>query len=397
MMDAFDFARPKIDTEVINDRCGRILLVAAANATTGGGERHVADLARGLVARGWQLGIAAPAGGDLEALATELGVRYFGLALGGRLSFATVKKLRAAIDDFAPDIVHAHGTRAASFARLADPKAVQRVVYTLHGIHLDRGRAAFAKLALERVLLPRTAAFICVCQSDLDKGERLRILNPQHSWVVYNGVTPLTPEERARALVAVPAFRTEAGVLDDELLLLHVGRVSSPKNHRLLLNAFASLRQQRDDVRLALIAAGADEERAGLCLWIKERALDSSVRVLPTRDNLAAAYCAADALVLSSEWEGLPYVVLEAANAACPIVSTDVGGIPEAVSSPEEGLLTSAGDVNALAMAFGQICTMSAQQRARMGALAQHHVQRDFTLDAMIEETEAVYHKVLLV
>ncbi len=151
------------------------------HSVSGGGERHVADLMRHLPEHGIEVSLAAPPGGDLGVLAKELEIKTYDVPIASGLSWGKVRAMRLAIDHAWPDLVHAHGSRAAAFARLADPNAAQRVVYTLHGIHIDKAGSALrrsAYLALERYLKPKTALFITVDKADVEKGERLGILVP---------------------------------------------------------------------------------------------------------------------------------------------------------------------------------------------------------------------------
>ncbi|MDR1775089.1 MAG: glycosyltransferase family 4 protein [Actinomycetes bacterium] len=382
-----------------------VLLVAAANRTTGGGERHVADLMRGLSARGLNLSVAAPAGGDLEQLAADLHMQHFALPLDGLPTSAATRKLRAVIDQLQPDVVHAHGTRAAAFARRADPRAARRVVYTLHGIHLDKGGAtSAAKLLLERRLRTRTAAFITVCRSDARRGGDLRILDREKTRVIHNGVEPVTEHELAQLDLRATAEREQLGITPDRLFFLHIGRASVPKDQMSLLHAFSKALIEGaipDDAVLGLVVTAAPDDRSGqrileqLRAYIAHAKLGDNVCWIPPRPDLASLYRAADAFVLPSRWEGLPYTVLEAANLACPVIATAVDGIPEAIDAPGgAGILVPAGDAAALARAFGQLASLPPSGRAQMGSRARERILTSFTLSRMIVDTLDVYRGV---
>ena len=372
----------------------RILLVAAATATTGGGERHTADLAQALARQGVELGIAAPKGGDLAHIAANIGATYYSVPLDGALRLKTIRQLRHAIRQFAPDIVHAQGARAAAFARPADPRAAERLVYTVHGIHADRGPARFFKLTLERTLRRRAAFFITVCKADKEHGAQLRILDPQRTRVIYNGIAVHDEEKFQAKHPDAAAFRAEAGVPPEASLLLHVGRISPQKNQLQLLEAFAALSAQAPVAILALISAGTEDQQTALRAQIERLGLASSVRLLPSRPDLTAAFVAADLFVLPSLWEGFPYVILEAADAGCAIVATDVGGIREAILSPQEGWLVRPGDQAALTAAL-QEAIEDPGQRQQRAEQAKAHVDTAFTLEAMVEQTVALYQDVV--
>lgn len=369
----------------------RVLLVAAATSTTGGGERHVADLMRRLPEIGIDLGLLCPAGGDITALADSLGVPVYHAPIAAGFMPTGIGGVREAIRAFEPDIVHAHGSRAAMFARLGDGRARQRAVYTVHGIHIDKAggaarRAAFT--AVERFLKPRTARFVCVCASDVAKGAALGILEAARATVIYNGIDTPSSElaEKAKG-----AFRAELGIDEGTPLALSVGRFHEQKDQATLLEAWALVREHVPDAVLALVGAGPLEDA------LRERAaelqLGDSMRFVTPRQGLAAAYSDADAFVLSSLWEGLPYVLLEAMAYGLPVASTNVDGIPEAVLEGESGLLVPPADPAALARVVAELLRDPVEGR-RMGEAGRIHVAEHFSLEIMAEAVAKVYGEV---
>jgi glycosyltransferase involved in cell wall biosynthesis len=366
-----------------------VLLVAAATSTTGGGERHVADLLRLLPARGIEVGLAAPPGGDLEALAGRRGVTRYEAGIGGGLSLAGMRQLRAAIGAFAPDVVHAHGSRAAFYARIADPKADERCVYTVHGIHIDKAGGLVRRgvlLRAERLLRGRTAAWVTVCRSDVGKGAALGILDAARSTVVHNG-TPLVSQEPARG-----AFRAAHGIAEDAPLALSMGRFHEQKDQATLLRAWALVHERRPDAVLAL--AGAGELARPLEALASSLRLGDSMRFVGPLPDPALAYADADLFCLSSLWEGLPYVVLEAMSYRLPVVSTGVDGIPEAVADGESGLLVGPRDSGALADAIVRLLD-DPDVRARMGAAGERIVRERFGIERMADEIAALYRSLV--
>jgi glycosyltransferase involved in cell wall biosynthesis len=367
----------------------RVLLVAAASATSGGGERHVADLLRGLPERAIEPVLACPSGGDLPALARELGIATEPLEIASGLRLGGVTALRGIVSRLRPDVVHAHGSRAAFYTRLGDPEARRRVVYTLHGIHVDRAgssarRAAF--LGLERWLRPRTARFVAVCRADLERGGRLGVLDPERADVVYNGI-PMPGPALARGV-----FRAEIGVAAEAPLALAVGRFHEQKDQATLLRAWMDVIGIHPDAVLALLGSG--ELGAELHALADRFGIAGSVRFVAPRAGLEAAYADADVFALSSLWEGLPYVVLEAMAYGLPVASTAVDGIPEAVVDGESGLLVPPSDPAALAGAIARLLGDGAL-RERLGEAARGRVAGSFSLTEMLDRTVRVYDAVV--
>ena len=108
----------------------RVLLVAAGSSTSGGGEKHVADLVRGLPRLGFRVALVCPDGGDLGDLARGLGVPVCNVPIDAGFSAAKVRAVHAAIAAARPDVVHAHGSRAAGRGDKAT--ALDRSIYESH-------------------------------------------------------------------------------------------------------------------------------------------------------------------------------------------------------------------------------------------------------------------------
>lgn len=365
----------------------RVLLVAAATSTTGGGERHVADLLDGF-AGCLELGLACPPGGDLSARARRLGVRLFEVPIAAGFSAARLRSLRAALAAEPWDVVHAHGSRAAAFARVADPGARRRLVYHVHGIHVDRagtGTRRAALLAVERTLRPRTARFVTVCRADAARGARLGLLAPGRTVVVPNGVdVPAAPAARG-------GFRAEIGVASRAPLVLCVGRFHAQKDHATLLEAWRLVARTHPQAVLALVGSG--ELETVLRAQAASTAAGESIRFAAPRASLDEVYADADVFALSSRWEGLPYTVLEAMARGLPVVSTAVDGVPEAVADGATGLLVPPADPAAMATALSALIA-DPGRRLALGAAGRARVAAQFARAQMLERVLAVYESI---
>lgn len=367
----------------------RVLLIAAANATTGGGERHVADLVRRLPRAGFDVALVCPAGGDLGGLARGLGVPVCPVPIDRGFSLGALRAVHGAIVAAAPDVVHPHGSRAAAFARIADPLAARRVVCTVHGIHVNEAgsasrRAAF--LGIERILRPRTARFVTVCASDVAKGVRLGLLTEARTTTIHNGIgLPRADTPRGR-------FRAELGIREQAPLVLSVGRLHEQKDQKTLLDAWRCVAAAHPEAVLAIVGSGILENR--LRGMAAAAGLQDSVRLVGPRAELAEAYVDADLFALSSRWEGLPYVILEAMSFGLPVVSTAVDGIPEAVVDGVTGALVPPENPPALGRALNGLLSDPARRRS-FGEAGRVRAATEFTLDDMIERLCGVYSDLL--
>jgi glycosyltransferase involved in cell wall biosynthesis len=136
-------------------------------------------------------------------------------------------------------------------------------------------------------------------------------------------------------------WRQAHGIEPHATVLVHVGRFAPPKNHALLIEAFA---QVRSDAPLYLLLVGGGELENAVREQVAALGLQGRVRFLGMRADVADILRASDVFVLSSRWEGNPLSVLEAMAAGLPVVSTAVGGVPELVQEGVTGLLVPPND-----------------------------------------------------
>ncbi len=365
----------------------RILLIAADTSATGGAVRHIADLLRRLPERGFELSLVCPASGALPELARSLGIRVEHAPVDSAFPVSGIRAARSAVAHLRPHVVHAHGSRAAFYARIADPSAASRCVYTLHGIEAglnDSPLVRYRRMGVGRVLRSRTARFVCVCDSDCEKGASLGILARERSITVRNGVPMPEPVEAGR-------FRGELGIGEKAPLVLSVGQMREQKDHVTLIEAWARVSVRFPSATLALIGSGALE--AKLRDLANDRSVAHTLRFIAPRPDLRPAYTDADMFVLSSLWEGLPYVVLEAMSHGLPVISTAVDGIPEAVIDRRTGLLVPPADPRTLAEAL-MWAISEPDKAARLGAAGRARVESEFGVETMVDQIASLYRQV---
>ncbi|WP_203883094.1 glycosyltransferase [Planotetraspora kaengkrachanensis] len=163
-------------------------------------------------------------------------------------------------------------------------------------------------------------------------------------------------------------LRRELNLPEDSFLFACVANFRPQKNHRLLLQAAAEVVRRRPDAVFAL--AGDGPLRDEVVRDVEARGLGDHVRVLGRLPRAARLVAAADLLVLSSDHEGLPVVVMEALAAGVPVVSTRVGGVPDLIASGRNGILTEPGSAGALAEAMLRGMEPQTHRELRAGALA---------------------------
>ncbi len=181
--------------------------------------------------------------------------------------------------------------------------------------------------------------------------------------------------------------RGALGVDEDHLLVLMVANLIHYKGHADALDAFARLR--RGCPRARLILAGSGPEEARLRRMAAELGIDRDVEFLGSRDDVPALLSAADLFVLPSHEEGLPNAVLEAMAAGLPIVATDVGGVREQLDGGA-GVLVPPRDPEALASALGALASAPGR-RSSLGRAARERAERRFSWTATVARYAELY------
>jgi len=280
-------------------------------------------------------------------------------------------------------VVHTHMFSAAFWGRMAGLMArVPVLVTTEHGkepwkkwwhILADRwlGRRTFRQIAVsEDVRAIRM-------QRDHAPAERL-ILVP-------NGV-PIP--DQIQDPVSRKRIREEFGLAEDQPVIGTVGRIVEAKAYPVLVEAMALLKDRVPGVHWLQVGDGPDGDRlAGL---VTGRGLGDVITLAGRRTDIGDILQALDVWVMSSIREGLPVALLEAMAAARPIVATDVGGIPDAVTDGESAYLVPAADPEALAQGIAALLA-DTELAARLGGAARQRVVRDYGNDAVAELIESIY------
>lgn len=367
-------------------RSRRLLLVTTSLAR-GGAERQVVDLALAFHARGWDVAVLSMTRPTDHVDELEVaGITVHRLDMRrGRPTPAGFLRYVAFVRRWKPDIVHGHMVHANLLARIGRVLAPGvPVVCTVHTVQEGRRWRAVAYRLTDWLASATTA----VSQAAADRSIGTGAVPRNRITVIPNGF------DFSRARVpggAGSAIRRELRA-EDSFLWLTVGRLVPEKGHDILLDAFAGVVHDRPTARLVI--AGDGPERQALDRAITRLGLSGLATLLGERRDVSTLLDAADAFVLSSRWEGLPMVLLEAAAQALPIVSTDVGGCRE-VARPDLGAVLCSPDPRGLASAMLQVIDLPPTERASVGWGLRRHVEADFEIGAVVDRWDALYASLL--
>lgn len=238
------------------------------------------------------------------------------------------------------DLLHAHyafpdGVIACGLSkRLGIPAVV-----TLHGtdVNVQLGRALVGGWVAGR----------------LEPARRLVVVSPH----MVESLGRLAPSLAARTVVVPNGFSRAVHGADacasssQRTGLVYVGQLTDVKRVPMIVEAFGRV---ADRMPWDLIVIGEGPTRTAVEHTVRVRGLTDRVHLVGSlgHDEVVRAMCSAGALVLASEREGMPTVVIEALASGTPVVSTEVGGVPSIVRPDFNGLLVPVGDVEALGQAL---------------------------------------------
>ncbi len=361
----------------------RVLHVSSARAF-GGGERHLADLARGLQQRGHEVLVALREGSPLrERLSFLPEGNIYTVRLRNALDIASARRLARIARERKVDIIHAHVARdyvPASFASRFAPTT--RLVVTRHVLFpLSRAhRLALANVA-RVIAVSRPVARALRSQNIFDE-EKLR--------VVENSVDPARFERaRAEAERDTPDRRLRVGI---------VGELSVIKGQLEFLRAAALVVEELNG-GVEFFIVGEDNSRGGEFLARVERLIDKlslreRVRLLGRGVEASSVIVGLDVLVSASYSEAFGLAMAEALVCGVPVVATATEGARSLIEDGVNGLLVPLGDVSALAAAVSSLLG-DEERRLSLGAQAQHSARERFSPERMFEATERVYEEAL--
>ena len=225
-------------------------------------------------------------------------------------------------------------------------------------------------------------------------GEAVRSFVAQHfsvpiqkSVVIHNGIdldrfqTSLVPLT-SNGLDLKPAHR----------LVITVARLVPEKDIELFIEAAKLLGHEYADVRFLIVGDGPC--RSDLMRCVSENGLDGKISFLGERDDVPQLLANADVFWLTSKWEGLPNVVLEAMACGKPVVARDVGACRELINHGETGFLVFDRDAKQFARYTLDLLTDPARAR-RMGVAGRRFVDEKFSVARMSEATETLYRSLL--
>lgn len=307
------------------------------------------------------------------------------ITLGGlRRSLGVVREVQSlwtltrTLRRLAPDVVHTHMAKAGVVGRVAAVLArVPNRIHTFHG-HLLHGyfSAPVAKffVVVERILRRFTTFALVVGESTRRDLLAARIVTQARSSVVYPGVRDITPTPQ-------PQSRVQLGLPTEGQMVGFVGRLTDIKRP----DRFLELARAIPDAHFALIGNGPLRAQIHA-----QAATLPNVTLVDFTSDLGVVFGALDLVVLTSDNEGVPLSLMEAASARVPVVALNVGGVSEIIEHEVTGLLVER-DVDLV----GSVRRLlnDSPLRTRLATQAHAHIERRCSMAAYLHQHAQLYRE----
>ena len=290
-----------------------------------GAETMVENLSCGLAAEGCDVLVISFF--DLHTAITErienrgIKIKYLGKKRGFDPSI--ISKMRKIIKAYQPDVIHTH-RYVLPYAFLASMGFKAKRVHTVHSV-AQKEQTKVGK-NINRVLFRYFNVVPVALSKEIQRTiQEVYGLPDNRIPVVFNGI------DLSRCIVK------ESYARKDTFTVLHIGRFMDVKNHELLLRSFARFKGQHSDARLQL--QGDGELKENMMQLAGQLNITDAVEFAGLQSNVYPWLHNADVFILPSKFEGMPMTLIEAMGTGLPIIASNVGGIPDMLSSQKEALL----------------------------------------------------------
>lgn len=320
--------------------------------------------------------------------------------------YAAYKRIKRIIEEFQPDIVHTHASKAGTLGRLAAFSCkVPVVAHTFHGhvfhSYFNRAKTSVFK-RIERKLAEKSNCIIAISDKQKEELGTIHKIAPLEKIRVVPLGFDLSRFQQDIDGKRIQ-FRKAYNIKPDEIAIGIIGRLVPVKNHTLFLNALKQvLHKTSKKVRAFIVGDG--EDKASILQLATELNIPFATDDFETSSaplvftswitEIDHVNAGMDIIALSSLNEGTPVSLIEAQASSNPIVSTNVGGIENIVVANKTGLLSEIDDVDKYAENLLKLIENEAI-RIDMQKQGWTHVKNKFSYDRLVTDVSELYYELL--
>lgn len=361
------------------------ILHLISGGETGGSKNHLISLLSQFSSE--EIILCVMEEGRLSTDAKKAGIRTEILNQKSRYDLSVVKKLSNLIKKENISLIHTHGPRANLFAYVTRMICPFKWVTTIHSNpsldFVKGGLKGKVFTILNMNLIKKIDHFFAVSHRFGEMLESYGIEKNRIS-IIYNGISFQEPEFKKLS-------PEQFGLNPNDFVVVMIARYHPIKNHDLAINAITQLRGE--DIPVKLICVGDGPERQELEKKIVGK---DYIHLAGFRNDIHAILKLGDCLLLTSNSESFPLVLLEAARAKKPIVTTDVGGVSALLPTADYGYIVPIGNLNMVVEALKELYSSKLSGDIQIkGEKLYQHAKENFSLIQLEEDTRNTYSNLL--
>ncbi len=370
------------------------LLELRATYTTGGGpdktillsaEKHDKEKVKTVVAYLRDIG-----DNDFQIgrMAEGRGFTYIEVLDRGKVDIKCIMELNSLVKKYNVDIVHGHDYKTdilAYILGLFNPKV--HIVSTSHGWITNTLKGSLYKW-IHLKALRRFNNLITVSEATKSLMVESGISDDKIK-VIYNGIDDKTWKDTDQHR----SLRDEWVIPDNAFVVGTVGRIGDEKDYTTLLNVARAVMDKYSDVYFVVVGEGKEDEKERLIAYAENLQISDKVLFPGFRSDLHRVYKSFDIFLMTSVTEGLPNTMLEAMSMGLPVVTTNVGGIPELLEDGKSGYQYEVGDVDGLSGKIMELISNSAL-REQLSAAGRNRIETKFSFDKRLQIIEEYYQHI---
>jgi glycosyltransferase involved in cell wall biosynthesis len=285
-------------------------------------------------------------------------------------------KIYQILKSLRPDVVHTHLGGLSYVFLIAKILKIKTIIHTIHSPKEcdDKRISLFHRFAFKYGATPVTIS------NDVKKQMQKKLGQFKYH-TIYNGIDVGRAEKKTK-------FRNKS-LPKNIFIFISVANLNQIKNHNLLIESFSRVVEINKNCFLLIVGDGVLKSK--IKKQINFLKINNYCKIISNCQNPSKYLRASDCFVLASKSEGLPLSILEAMKEKIPVISTNVGGVPEIIINKQNGFLSPSNDIKSLTNLMTKIMMMSEEERRRISEKAYETVIEKFSLKNMIKSYYKLY------
>lgn len=359
----------------------RLLLINSIGKNKwGGGEKWMITTAQGLIQRGHQVYIGCHHQSIIEAKAAESSIPVIHIPIKSDFSLKGAYHLWKFTKEFSPEVIIGCQNRDIRIAGFLKPHINKPLIISRQGVKLISKKWKYKW------------SFQLFCDGIITNTQTIKKEYDSYRWwdqeyvkVIYNGI------DNTSKIIEPFNFKQYCQGIENPQIVVSAGRLTHQKGFEYLIETASKVCNERNDIFFFIAGKGRLQNK--LIKLIKHNNLTTRVFIIGFQDDLSSLLMQSDLFILSSLYEGMPNVIMEAMLHKVPVISTDVNGVSELIDNNISGYIVPPADSNKMASKI--IDFFNDDSSDLITEKAYERITTEFTIEAMLDRIESYLYEKL--